>query len=240
MWNTAASGQKLGPERELLQPLDMRLLLTIICCVNLHFAAHAVPVYSSGNPALDGVETTEYLIADNFKLSSDATIRAMTFWTIEDGSWDGRLDWYIFANNPNSAYEIPGELLYAGNGSQINRTDTGRSYSIYDEVEWTFNLGQDVTLSAGTKYWIGLHLSGDYDRDHLYWEDNGDLRMGFDVYGYSVRSEGGTMNNWVATAGYDLAFTLHDSTFNVPDAGATVILLLPGSLLLFFIRSKHC
>jgi hypothetical protein len=187
--------------------------LPVIALLAASPMAHGVVVYDNGGPnQVDGYESTAWLVTDNFQLASPSTIGAAEFWTGESRAWDGTLNWWIF----NDAAGQPGTILASGEGTGVTKVATGTPLFFGVEYKYDFSFG-GVPLAAGTTYWFGLHLSGNWDRDDIYWETTDP------ALGNGTDSYGGTMDNW-SNHGQEHAFNL-SGVSTVPDACSTAMLL---------------
>jgi hypothetical protein len=149
-------------------------------------AAQADLLYDNGGPDLEnGNEMNNWLQTENFVVGTTSTVESIHFWTIENGTWDGTLDWWIFFDNGSGQ---PGALHSAGAAMNINRVATGNvALGAYTEYEWTFDIDPSV-VAGGVPYYLGLRSAGS---NGMYWEttNSGNAPFGWE-------SQGGTMNNW--------------------------------------------
>lgn len=130
-------------------------------------------IYDNGGPnQIAGNEMTEWIQAEDFVLSADATLTSMFFWDIEDaggGLYQGEIDWQIYSDNGGQ----PGTVLASGAATDVTRNFIqGGVAGSYDEYSNTFRVSPGVALTAGTRYWLGLH-NGPYSvhtRFNFYWE----------------------------------------------------------------------
>jgi hypothetical protein len=111
-------------------------------------------------------EMTANRMAEDFELEANGIARWATF-VLQDlaysfpANWDGSLQWTVFADGGGE----PGLVLASGDALNLIATDRGGG--VYDVV---FDLGRDVILDAGPRYWLGLHMAADWDsEDGLYW-----------------------------------------------------------------------
>ncbi len=167
-------------------------------------SAFADPVvFSNGAADIDhgsGREMTAWMQADDFMLSHDTTVTgmAMQWFTLDRlSSWDHTIQWTIFADLAGA----PGSVV--GQGGALNVLTEFDGARVYDRYTTSFEFDAPVALAAGTKYWLGLHFSANFNRDDLYWADSVDGQLG-----HSMESLGGTLNNWMDVSGMDRAFSL--------------------------------
>lgn len=182
-------------------------------------------IFNAGLPNLDnGYNVTLAVQADDFILGSDDTLTRVNFWTLEPGdTWDGTLDYFIFADNSGEPASSP---LYTGSGSNINRTATGNSALGYDEYAYSFDLPTPLTLSGATRYWLGLHLAADFStNDNIFWQTTGG-----NFGSTSHRSEGGSFDNWDDNF-EQLAFNLVGDTGVVPEPTTIIGSIILGGVL---------
>lgn len=187
-------------------------------------ALSAAIVYDNGLPnQRDGNEATEWVQAEDFVLSAPGQIASAGFWTIEKhGSvWDGNLSWNIFADSAGQ----PGSSVFSGIAvpNRAATTNINVVTGFYDEFRYEFNFPGTLTLAAGSTYWLGLHLSKDFNRDEIYWEGTS-TGQGF----YGHQSDGGTFNNW-NVINVQHAFFL--SSTPVPEPASAVAVLGTSALL---------
>ena len=191
--------------------------------------AFGVVVFDNGGPNQQaGNEAAAWIQTEDFKLASPSTIGSAEFWTLESGSWDGTLDWWIFADSAG----LPGTILTSGSaGAGATKIATGGSLGSFTEYKYDFSLAGVPTLADGTTYWFGIHLSGNWDRDEIYWETTDPTA------GNGTESAGGTMDNWFDN-GQEHAFNLSGAA-GVPDAAGTALLLGLGLTLLGAAKRRH-
>ena len=168
---------------------------------------HDNMIFDGGAPNLaNSLEMTVAVEADDFVLSGDLVLTDVHLWGCDRDppSWDGTIEWWIF----NDAAGSPGGIVDSGTGNLVDRTFTGNTVPIAcPEFVMDFDLDHDVPLAGGTTYWLGLHLSTDFDDDMVFWELT-DNTFGSN----SMASIGGTFDNWFDPIGSSFAFFLtgHD------------------------------
>jgi hypothetical protein len=178
--------------------------------------AQAAIIFDGGAPNLaSGNEVTGWVQAEDFILGATQQVTAANFWTIEQpGQWDGTLSYFLFADNRGA----PASAFFAsGQGANVTKQATGNSALGLTEYAYSFDLANPVNLLASTRYWFGLHLSTDFNRDGIYWETTG---SGFDLSGQE--SSGGTFDNWFGNSAQH-AFYLTGNAEAIPTPA-----LLPG------------
>lgn len=168
-------------------------------------------IFDNGSPNLTaGRETTLWIQAEDFLLNQDTTLKNIKFWTLEpvDAIWDGTIKYSLF-DNINDKPDTT--ALAAGSGVNIHKIATGRKlYDNYNEFGYSFNLENLVNLQANRKYWLGLHLSSNFDRDNIYWETTD---TGYGINGTSAYL--GDVTDWSRSSeGAERAFQL-SSTSNL-------------------------
>jgi PEP-CTERM motif len=116
-------------------------------------AATAVTVFNNGAPdLLGGTGMTEFVVADNFTVSSTFDITNIRFFSAQDtaSAYVGSVTWSIFSN----VASLPGVSLFSGSAT-VAATNTGATtgfgYGIY-----SLDLPVSFTLGAGD-YWLALH-----------------------------------------------------------------------------------
>jgi len=135
--------------------------------------AVSTTIYNNGSPnQADAENMTSFIAADDFQLSSAATLTGITFWSSADvdpftSQFSGVIGWGIFSSGGG----IPGTLLASGFDSQPTLIDTGVQIFGTEEYEISVAL-PSVGLTSGT-YWLGLH-EGDFgtpdDGTPIYWD----------------------------------------------------------------------
>jgi hypothetical protein len=137
-------------------------LIALGLVVSFPFGARADDViYDNGRPPryFHGFEMTQWIEADDFRVSADATLTGVFFWDLEDPNalgYQGEIDWILYAD----AGGYPGTVLASGAaiGDQVARVPLHRhANGIYDQYSNSFNISPVVNLTAGTTYWLGLH-----------------------------------------------------------------------------------
>lgn len=163
-----------------------------------------------------GREMSAYIQADDFVFSTDTSVTGASLEWFTSGrlaSWDHTIRWYIFADASNA----PGSLL--ASGSALNVLSTFDGSTNFDRYSTSFDFDHAVDVSAGGRYWFGLHFSSDFaSRDNLYWADSTSQQMAG-----TFESQNGTMNNWVDVTGTDRSFTLIPAPTSVALVGVSAI-----------------
>lgn len=197
-------------------------LASVSVCSALFFGvasqdAMAAIVYDNGPPSLsDGGEITEYVFANDFTLASATNVTGGSIYIGGIAGlggiakWDGAFDYWLFADSSNS----PGTALTSGAATGVTSTSIGAGAWPHgtDIYRIDFNLASTFLAAAGTKYWFGVHLSSNYDRDFIFWV----LTPNTGLNGTrSQHSQFGTFNNW--QLGYnENAFSLNGSPAGGP------------------------
>ncbi|MBW4486753.1 MAG: PEP-CTERM sorting domain-containing protein [Trichocoleus desertorum ATA4-8-CV12] len=189
-------------------------------------------IFDGGGPnPQTGREMTAWVQTDDFILSTAQSLTAVQFWTLERSSgknWDGNLSYFLFNDNGGLPANTP---FVSGNGVNIVKQATGNTNNPFDdygfnlqEYKYSFNLQNSISLSASTKYWLGLHLSFDFDRDEIHWESTS---AGFGSTG--KESFQGTFDNWEDN-GINHAFNLNGTSEKVPEPSSILGFLALGTL----------
>ena len=195
-------------------------LATLSVCSALLFGAQsheamAAIVYDNGLPTIgDGGEVTEYVLANDFTLASATSVTGGAIYIVGVGgigSWDGTFDYWLFANTTGNS---PGAVLASGSATGVSTTSIGpQNWTLGGDVfRIDFNLASPFSAAAGTNYWLGVHLSTNYNRDNIYWVRT-PLTAAQGSRNYY--SQGGTFNNWTSPFA-EQAFYLN----GVPAGGA--------------------
>lgn len=185
--------------------------------------ASASIIFDGGGPdQQNGNEMTRWVQTQDFILSQDIGTRLtdVHFWTFEaPGAWDGTLDYFVFANAGGQPASTP---FAQGAGANVVKTATGNQPLGFNEYAYSFDLQTPLDLSANTTYWLGLHLSSNFDRDEIYWSTTTP-----GVGSTGQESSGGTFNNW-SNNGEHHAFYLTGQ--KVPEPASVLGLLAIGAL----------
>jgi hypothetical protein len=187
--------------------------------------ASAVTIFDNGGPdQVSGNEMTHWVQTEDFVLTTDSYLTDAHFWSVEGGSWDGTLDYFLFAD----AGGVPAAAPFAtGSAVNVSKVATGNVLFFGSEYEYSFDLASPIPLSGGTTYWFGLHLSNNFDRDEIYWETT---NVGLGASGSTgVESEGGTFGNWFDNAQHH-AFYLTGRAIPEPTSLALAGVSLMGVL----------
>lgn len=136
------------------------------------FVSPSGAIYDNGgDDYANGNEMTNWLQAEDFTLSNDAKVGAVTFSILDTlagnnlANFDGTIDWFIYADGGGT----PGALMASGSGTNVV-TSFDQNNGIWDFWDASFDLDVAQNLTAGT-YWLGLNLNnnGCVTRDELYW-----------------------------------------------------------------------
>ena len=180
-------------------------------------------IYDNGGTSIGdgGNETTQWVQADDFNIASGGTVTGAGVYigaTSGDplSDWDGTLEYFLFSDGGAT----PGSLLASGNGVNVSTSDTGISWCCNGNA-WLFEFDftSDFTAAAGTDYWLGIHLSSNYDGDGLYWIAQAGST------GQQSESNGGTFDNWT-NGSEERAYYLNGDTTSVPEPASIALLFL--------------
>ncbi|MFM8175898.1 MAG: PEP-CTERM sorting domain-containing protein, partial [Pirellulaceae bacterium] len=179
--------------------------------------AVAAIVYDNGPPSgSNGNEVTENVVANDFTLSSATSVAGGAIYIAGVtalggvGNWDGVFGYSLFADSGSNS---PGTQLTSGLATKTTTNVGPNNWPAGGDVyRIDFNFVTPFSAAAATKYWLGVHLSADYIRDHIFWvhTDNTGLNG---TRGY--RSQNGLFNNWTLT-GYENAFYLNGTPAGGP------------------------
>jgi hypothetical protein len=130
---------------------------------------NAAQIYDNGSPdLLNGFEMSNWIEADQFTLTTGATVQSVKFWDLERiGFFQNTIPWAIYSNNGSNK---PGNLIASGFSSNLTHILTGRTDGFgYIEFVSTFDI-TPVSLPAGA-YWLALHNGPlSYRIQQVYWE----------------------------------------------------------------------
>jgi hypothetical protein len=116
-------------------------------------------IYDNGRPTdfHDALEICAWILADDFFVGSDTSLTGVVFWDLEgSGAYQGQIAWALYSD----AGGYPGAVLATGAaiGSQVTRTFIqGGIAGMFDEYSNSFSISPAVAITAGTRYWLGLH-----------------------------------------------------------------------------------
>ena len=118
-------------------------------------------IFENGNNAAGtvGFEIDQFIIIEDFMLDEDATLTDVHFVMTLSGvtSFDIPIDYKIIADTGSSSPD-PSSIIASGNA--VNVVVTELTPSTRFEVD--FDLATPVTLDAGVRYWLGLHVGSSY------------------------------------------------------------------------------
>jgi hypothetical protein len=206
--------------------LKLSALIAVFSAIATLGSASAAVVFDGGSPQpgpiASAYETTAFLEANSFTLSSSSSINGANIYifglTNDLGAWPGVVNYYIFAAKSGE----PGATLASGTGGNIVTTDTGlvSSGGAGDTYEVSFNFASAFNATAGAEYFLGIHLANSYNtRDNIYWIQTAAPTTD------SFNSAGGALNNWIEN-GYGLAFQLNGSVGAVPEPSTWAMMIL--------------
>ena len=160
-----------------------------------------------------GNEMSQWVQADDFELTSAASITGaeVDWFDINSGNgWDGGIEWFIFADEGGH----PGVPLDMGSGIVLGTTLISNANG-WDWFTTSFEFDHPVPLAGSTRYWFGLHWSGDHAfiRDRVFWAYSQEQH-----FNTSEESLFAAFDNWIQFVAEDRAFRL------LEEAGACVTL----------------
>jgi hypothetical protein len=208
----------------------MKLIWATVALLTLSLGAQAGIIFISGSPAaVNGNETTQWVQTGGFNIPGGANVvggGVYIGFTQSIGSWDGTFDYTIFADSAGS----PGSSLASGAAQNVTVTDTGTPWSYGNNYLFTFDFLSPFAAGAGTPYWLGIHLSSNFNRDEIYWTS--------DTSGISWESDGGTFNNWYNNGNNRVFFLSDTSAGSTIPEPSTVALIGVGLLGLGYARRR--
>lgn len=199
---------------------------------------NALSLFDNGMPSLTaGREATLWTQAEDFAVSQNSLLNNVQFWTVEaPGSvWDGTVNYFLFKDDDGQ----PDTQAFAeGVGTNVLKQATNRSlFNYYNEYSYSFDFEKPVNITANTTYWLGLHLSSNFDRDDIYWETTD---KGFGSNGMSAYL--GDLENWSRSSDpVERAFVLRSKS-NTDSRKVPEPSVVFGSLLVVgaVLKSKKC
>jgi len=148
-------------------------------------------IFDGGAPnGINANEVTGWVQAEDFVLEDDVLLTDFHFWTVETGTWDGTVEFFLFEDDggqPAAAPFASGTILEA----DLTKEATGNLVLESPEFQYWIDLETPIELEAGITYWFGLHLSNDFDIDSIFWEHTSE-EIGLTAW----ESSGGTFDNW--------------------------------------------
>lgn len=181
--------------------------------------AQAAVIYDNGGPnAVSGNDATQWTQAEDFTLAGGGSVTGASVYIAGFngiGNWDGTADYYLYADAGGS----PGALLASGAGLNVSTTDTGIPWCCGGNAfRLDFDLVSPFAAAAGTTYWLGIHLSSNFDRDDIYWVTT--AANGTATGHECIQCTQGAWSNF----GNEHAFQLHGADVTVPEPGTLALL----------------
>jgi len=139
-------------------------ILALILIAGVAQSSEADPediIFENGNTAGNfGFEIDRFIIIEDFMLDEDATLTDVHFVMILSGSGDSfnkPVDYKIIANTGSGTPDTS-NIIASGNAVNVVMTELIPS----TRFEVAFDLATPVTLNAGVRYWLGLHVGSNY------------------------------------------------------------------------------
>jgi hypothetical protein len=182
-----------------------------------------------------GIENTCQAFIDNFTPQVSVAVEGIRFKTdeaygapmgyMDNGKpWDGTLDFRLYRDNGANYPDFDSEILLSS--VLFSKVKYGtRSDGWYDYYLYDVHFSSAVTLAANQQYWLGSHLSTNYDRDAIFfvhYRGASDARLSnFNTNYYS----GDFSNEWThdpsdwtyRNSVYSLGFALEVTVIPEPD-----------------------
>ena len=137
------------------------------------FNLHGSTIFLTSPNQADGIDQSDFIVADNFTLGVASDVTGITYWTSANvdpypSQFSNSVGWGIYLDNAGS----PGTLLTSGTAASPVLADTG--VQILGTEEWTVSFPiQAAALLPSTVYWLGLH-EGSYntpnDGTTVFWD----------------------------------------------------------------------
>lgn len=153
--------------------------------------AQGAVIYNNGGPnAQNGNDATQWVQTEDFSFTDAVTVTGAGVYVAgiaDPGSWDGTVDYWIFSDSSG-----PDSILASGAGQNVSTTNTG-SFWNYGGYMYLleFDFVSDFAAASGNTYWLGIHLSSDFDRNDIYW-----VTADGNATSKGIESQGGTFDNW--------------------------------------------
>jgi len=126
--------------------------------------SHAVLLFDNGEPIggggqwigikRDGIRPR---IANDFILQAPSELTSVTFWTVEDGFWNGTMEYFIFRDNAGLPSIDPLAGFVSGNAVNVSRELTG-TFHVGKQYKNTFEFANPIFLPENTVVWLGLYM----------------------------------------------------------------------------------
>ena len=185
-----------------------RLFVVLMACVlftSVPAQAQVALLFDNGPmDYANGFEMTAVTQADDFEVAFSATATRVEIGMGETScafpaNWDGVLRWWIYED----AVGMPGTLVSTGIAPDVS------VYIDWDNcptVAWyvlSFPLGQSVPLEQSVRYWLAIHMAGDWSVfRNIYWATTS---AGF--FSDPVFMTGGT-GAWTVNLGWHYSFMI--------------------------------
>jgi hypothetical protein len=196
----------------MIRRLTYYLAFTILIATS----SFAGTIYENGSPnGLNGADLSNFTLADDFTLTSQATVSNFRFWFIAAKATDflGTLSYQIF--NSTSATPV-GTPLVSVTATPVTAVATGAKLAMggFAEYQVDVTLAAPLQLGAGS-YWLGLH-QGNFTTSaptHIYWETTASqtaaVSSGFDYRYTPSTTSTGFLAGYTSNTLRDLAFVLN-------------------------------
>jgi hypothetical protein len=199
-----------------------REILAAVALASMAMPANASVIYDNGAPnTTNGNEATQWVQAEDFSFVGGTTVGGAGVYIAglagNIAAWDGNFTYVIFANSGG----MPGSPLQTGNVS-VSPVDTGLPAFKGNSYLFAFDFLSPFDAVAGTTYWLGIHLSSNFNRDEIYW-----VTSGGNTTARGEENDGGMLNVWFSND-QEHAFYLTDSTSSAVPEPAPWAMMLVG------------
>ncbi len=232
--------KKVGSIAGILHALFFSLLLMVF---HSGFACAQTVILNQPPNQTDAIASDPDIpdsVAENFNLSSAATIAQIKIWGIYFRTNTPGTDNFTVIFHADSPGHMPGDVISTQHNVPAARRMTGGPDVIgrYREYQYTLNLTTPVTLAPGT-YWVEIFNDVTGTGDLFYWEFGTlDAARGIPGIAFFVTVPGSSF--WMSENAYDLAIEMIEVS-PVPamnEWGMVIFVFLAGAGSIYLLRRR--